>query len=68
MTDRTLKTVVEAVIDMNDPKYINALMHISQVCQEKADVLRNIEAIQSSYNAAQHEIDKCNASLKELME
>ena len=67
-SDNILKQVVEQVCNMNDPKYINSLMHIAQVCHQKADVLTNLQDIQNRYNAAQNEINKCNEKLKELLE
>ena len=63
-----LKNLVELVCNMNDPKYINALQHIGQICREKSDILTNLQAIQNQYNSAQHEIEKCNNKLKELIE
>ena len=66
--DEALKQVVEMVCAMNDPKYINSLQHIGQICREKSDVLVNIQAIQNQLNAAHNEINKCNEKLKELLE
>ena len=68
MCNETLKQVVEQICSMNEPKYINSLMHIAQVCHQKADVLTNLQDIQNRYNAAQNEINKCNDKLKELLE
>lgn len=64
----TLEELVKIVCGMNDPEFVNALEHIAQVCQQKADVLRNIQAIQTQYFAAQKDIEKCNAKLKSLIE
>ena len=63
-----LKQVVILVCSMNDPKYINSLQHIGQICREKSDVLVNIQAIQNQLTSAHNEINKCNNRLKELVE
>ena len=68
MKNDVLEEVVNCVVNMNDPKFINALEHIAQICQEKSDVLRNMQLIQNSYNAALANIEKCNSKLKELLE
>ena len=68
MSNETLKNVIDNIIDMNDPKYIRAMSNISHICQQKADVLTNIQAIQSQYESAQNKLRSCNEKLKELLE
>ena len=63
-----IKTVIEGIISMNDPKYINILHTISHICKEKADVLVNMQMVQNSYNAAVASNEKCNSKLRELIE
>ena len=63
-----LKDVVNNIINMNDPSYINALVQISKICSEKADVLTNMQDIQQRFDAAQSSMNKCNDRLKELIE
>lgn len=66
--NETLNNVINNIIDMNDPKYIRVMSNISIICQQKADVLTNIQSIQNQYDSAQSKLRDCNEKLKEMLE
>ena len=63
-----LKNVIDNIIEMDDPKYIRVMSNISLICQQKADVLTNIQAIQNQYDSAKSKLRECNEKLKEMIE